>query len=363
MKKKVNIFISLLLTMSIMFGCSQKQGESKDIMKNKIAESMTNVKTTSEIKQLEDGLSAVTFKGDYGFDKYINDGGASSDKDVINFLKNTVLSNVDIEFKGSIFGCGTISAVNSNNDKMFGRNFDWNSCDALIVKTKPSNGYSSISTVNMDFIKSGTGLSLNLLPDNIKTIAALYAPLDGMNEKGLCVAVNMIQDSDTIEQNSNKPDITTTTAIRLLLDKAADVDEAVTLLEQYDMHASMGMMIHFAISDANGKSIAVEYIDNKMVVTETPVLTNFYISQGEKYGIGTNQSHERYDILMKALSDNSNMNAEQVKNALDSVSKDNFNEYESTEWSIVFNQTSGEVIYYHRENYDNGYIFNVKDGD
>ncbi|MCI8805818.1 MAG: linear amide C-N hydrolase [Clostridiales bacterium] len=363
MKKKVNIFISLLLTMSIMFGCSQKQGESKDIMKNKIAESMTNVKTTSEIKQLEDGLSAVTFKGDYGFDKYINDGGASSDKDVINFLKNTVLSNVDIEFKGSIFGCGTISAVNSNNDKMFGRNFDWNSCDALIVKTKPSNGYSSISTVNMDFIKSGTGLSLNLLPDNIKTIAALYAPLDGMNEKGLCVAVNMIQDSDTIEQNSNKPDITTTTAIRLLLDKAADVDEAVTLLEQYDMHASMGMMIHFAISDANGKSIAIEYIDNKMVVTETPVLTNFYISQGEKYGIGTNQSHERYDILMKALSDNSNMNAEQVKNALDSVSKDNFNEYESTEWSIVFNQTSGEVIYYHRENYDNGYIFNVKDGD
>ena len=363
MKKKVNIFISLLLTMSIMFGCSQKQGESKDIMKNKTAESMTNVKTTSEIKQLEDGLSAVTFKGDYGFDKYINDGGASSDKDVINFLKNTVLSNADMEFKGSIFGCGTISAVNSNNDKMFGRNFDWNSCDALIVKTKPSNGYSSISTVNMDFIKSGTGLSLNLLPDNIKTIAALYAPLDGMNEKGLCVAVNMIQDSDTIEQNSNKPDITTTTAIRLLLDKAADVDEAVTLLEQYDMHASMGMMIHFAISDANGKSIAIEYIDNKMVVTETPVLTNFYISQGEKYGIGTNQSHERYDILMKALSDNSNMNAEQVKNALDSVSKDNFNEYESTEWSIVFNQTSGEVIYYHRENYDNGYIFNVKDGD
>ena len=117
MKKKVNIFISLLLTMSIMFGCSQKQGESKDIMKNKIAESMTNVKTTSEIKQLEDGLSAVTFKGDYGFDKYINDGGASSDKDVINFLKNTVLSNVDIEFKGSIFGCGTISAVNSNNER------------------------------------------------------------------------------------------------------------------------------------------------------------------------------------------------------------------------------------------------------
>ncbi len=364
MKKKLNIFIPILLTMSIMFGCSQKQGESKYIMyKNKTSESMTNIKTTSEIKQLEDGLSAVTFKGDYVFDKYIDGGGASSDKDVINFLKDNILSNADIEFKRGIFGCSTIAAVNSNNDKIFGRNFDWNNCDALIVKAKPDNGYASISTVNMDFVKSSAGLPLNLLSDNVKTIAALYAPLDGMNEKGLCVAVNMIQDSDTIEQESDKPDITTTTAIRLLLDKASDVDEAITLLEQYDMHASMGMMVHFAISDAKGKSLAVEYIDNKMTVTETSLLTNFYISQGEKYGIGTKQSHERYDILMKALSDNSYMNAEQVKNALDSVSKDNFNEYESTEWSIVFNQTNGEVIYYHRENYDNGYTFNIKDGD
>jgi hypothetical protein len=52
-----------------------------------------------------------------------------------------------------------------------------------------------------------------------------------------------------------------------------------------------------------------------------------------------------------------------MKNALDSVSKDNFNEYEATEWSIIFNQTSGEVTYYHRENYQNGYTFDVKGGD
>ncbi len=213
----------------------------------------------------------------------------------------------------------------------------------------------------MDFIQTNAGFSLDLLPDNMKTIAALYAPLDGMNEKGLCVAVNMISDNTTIEQNSSKPDITTTTAIRLLLDKAANVDEAITLLQQYDMHASMGMMVHFAISDASGKSVAVEYINHEMIVTETPILTNFYVSEGEKYGIGSKQSHERYDILTKALSENHNMTVEQMKNALDSVSKDNFNEYESTEWSIVFNQTSGEVIYYHRENYQNGYSFHVKE--
>lgn len=231
------------------------------------------------------------------------------------------------------------------------------------MQSKPPTGYASISTVNMDFIQTSAGFLLDLLPDNIKTIAALYAPLDGMNEKGLCVAVNMISDNTKIEQNSNKPDITTTTAIRLLLDKAANVEEAIALLQQYDMHASMGMMVHFAISDVSGKSVVVEYINNEMLVTETPVLTNFYVSEAKKYGIGSAQSHERYDILTKVLFDNDNITTEQMKNALDSVSKDNFNEYEATEWSIIFNQTSGEVTYYHRENYQNGYTFDVKGGD
>ena len=44
---------------------------------------------------------------------------------------------------------------------------------------------------------------------------------------------------------------------------------------------------------------------------------------------------------------------------LDSVSKDNFGEFESTEWSIVFNQSNGEVRYYHRENYQQGYVFYI----
>ncbi|MEY8321312.1 linear amide C-N hydrolase [Lachnospiraceae bacterium 46-61] len=358
MKRKMCILLSVFFTISTLTACSANQQQNI----GKYAMNTTNtIKTNSEIKILENGLSTVQFKGEYYFDKYIEQGGASSDKEVIQFLKDNILSNADIEFQSNIFGCSTISTSDTEKNKLFGRNFDWNHCNALIVQSKPPVGYRSISTVNMDFIQTSAGFSLDLLPDNMKTIAALYAPLDGMNEKGLCVAVNMISDNTTIEQNSSKPDITTTTAIRLLLDKAANVDEAITLLQQYDMHASMGMMVHFAISDASGKSVAVEYINHEMIVTETPILTNFYVSEGEKYGIGSKQSHERYDILTKALSKNHNMTVEQMKNALDSVSKDNFNEYESTEWSIVFNQTSGEVIYYHRENYQNGYSFHVKE--
>lgn len=307
--------------------------------------------------ELEKGFSAVRYDGDYGFDRFLSEGGASSDKEVVGFLTESLLSGTDIGFNGNIFGCSTIALQTPEGESLFGRNFDWNHCEAMVVLSYPENGYASISTVNLDFISQGGLAGMAMKQDKIKTIAALYAPLDGMNEKGLAVSVNMIQDSATIEQDTEKPDITTTTAIRLLLDKAATVDEALKLLGQYDMHASMGMMVHFALADTDGKSVAVEYVGNEMVVTETPVLTNFYLAQGEKNGIGTAQSHTRYDMLMERLEESGTMDTEDVRDALGSVSKGNFGEFESTEWSIVFNQTNGQAVYYHRENYEQGYTF------
>ena len=138
------------------------------------------------------------------------------------------------------------------------------------------------------------------------------------------------------------------------------MDEALELLRQYDLHGSMGMMIHFAIADSAGRSVAVEYVDNEMVITETPVLTNFYLAEGEKQGIGTEQSHERYDILRNKLEETPQMEMEDVRDALDRVSKDNFGEFESTEWSIVMNLSEGEARYYHRENYNRNYTFRLE---
>lgn len=352
--------ISAILPAIILSSCSGDIPEA--VIETQTEGKITNItaEVTDKISRLENGLTAVKYTGDYKFAEFLENGGAKNDSEVISYIAENLLSGADyLVFAGNSFGCSTISVKNDGGGYLFGRNFDWDGCNAMIVQTAPSTGYASISTVNADFI-SASGMDISKIPDNVLALAGIYAPLDGMNEKGLCVSVNMISDSEKTDQNTAKADITTTTAVRLLLDNATDTDEAIALLKQHDFHTSMGMTVHFAIADNKGKSVCVEYIGNEIIVTETPIVTNFYFAEGNKNGIGTEQSHQRYNILNALLSESESFDMNGVRDALDSVSKDNFNEFESTEWSVVFNQQTGEAHYYHRENYLKKYIFYIE---
>ena len=317
------------------------------------ASAVTNSEN-AKITELEKGLSHSSYSGDYKFAQFLAEGGAKNDNEVIAFLSKNLIGSGLSGFGVGNFGCSALTAKGENG-YYFGRNFDWYNCNALVVEAYPTSGYASICTVNLDFI----GSFANALDDNALTLAAIYAPIDGMNEKGLCVSVNMIEDNERVDQKTDKPDITTTTAVRLLLDNAADVDEALELLGQYDMHASKGLTVHFAVADANGKCVAVEYLNGEMIVTETPVVTNLYFAEGPKKDKGTQQSHERYEILTRTLSENGSFTADDVMNALESVSKHNWHEGETTEWSAVFDQSTGEAVYCHRENYGKKYTFRI----
>lgn len=311
--------------------------------------------------QLEDGLYAVEFQGDDLFETFLQQGGAAGDLGVMQFLAKQ--AQIEIPFSTDrLFGCSTISVVDEKGNHLFGRNFDWDRCEALVVVSKPQTGYASISTVNMDFITQNANGEAKqwLQQDELLTFAALYAPLDGMNEKGFAISVNMIQDTKSIAQSGQAADITTTTAVRMLLNKAANVEEALQLLQNYNMHASQGLMIHFALTDTTGRSVAVEYVDNVMQVVETSILTNFYVAEGSRYGIGTAQSQERFRILQQALESQKTFDRTQVRDVLDSVSKDNFDEFASTEWSTVYRLNEGKADYYHREQYDRCYTFDLK---
>ena len=59
---------------------------------------------------------------------------------------------------------GAYSAARTRH-QLFGRNFDWQTCNAMVVTSEPSQGYASIPTVNLGFIsQAGGSLNQNIVP-------------------------------------------------------------------------------------------------------------------------------------------------------------------------------------------------------
>lgn len=127
-------------------------------------ENVIRINPAEEITELETGLSAVRYEGDYGFDTFLEQGGADTDAGVAAWLAS--LLEQELSFSGTSFGCSTLSVENRDGGYLFGRNFDWNACNGLIVSAKPENGYASVSTVNLDFVRAG-GMDISKLPDQM----------------------------------------------------------------------------------------------------------------------------------------------------------------------------------------------------
>ena len=328
----------------------------------------TFIKAANSVEKLEDGLYAMEFAGDDGFDAFLAQGGADSDGGVADYLISFLshgFYKTDSKVQTGDFGCSTIFTQDANGTYFFGRNYDWAECQAMIVHNKPKNGYESVSTCCLDFL----GFGDSYVPDGsmmerIQSIAALYVPLDGMNSAGLVVADLVAGDNEETRQKNGKADLTTTTAIRLLLNQAATVDEAIALLKQYDMHSSIGMAHHLSIADAHGRSVVVEYVNGEMLVTETCVVTNHYLSACEKQGLGSAQSHERYDTLAAHTGP---AGAGEVRALLENVAQKNYPQtkdaYEKTMWSIVYCPEKHNADFYFAENYEHKYILNLSENN
>ena len=214
-RKWLRGFFLLLVLLVVLTGCIRMEKPMEQNTDTALNSTSSHEEDTEEIAvtpsaevvELENGFSVVRHDGDDGFDGFLSQGGASSDGEVVAYLAENLLSGLDLgDIVGGIFGCSTIASENRAGEKLFGRNFDWENCEAMIVASYPENGYASLSTVNMDFITQNVSgaVEIAMRADEVKTLAALYAPLDGMNEAGLAVSVNMIQDSATISQDTGK---------------------------------------------------------------------------------------------------------------------------------------------------------------
>ena len=307
------------------------------------------VKAAQSVRKLEEGLYYMEYSGDYGFDAFLEKGGASSEAAMAEYITSFLSGGFvkgGAESAPQNFGCSTLT-VNS----LMGRNFDWEGEEgcAIIIHTKPQNGYESYSTNWLDFLGFGQNWKPEGFANQYMALAAIYVPLDGINEKGLCVADLINGDNEQTHQQTDKADLTTNTAIRLLLDKAATVDEAIALLEQYDMNSAIGMSHHLAISDATGRSVVVEYIGGEMFVTETPAVTNHYLTEGAKYCIGNPESIARYEKLLETAGSISC--AEDMRGTMEAVS------YPSTRWSIVYDTAAKAFDFYWNRQFETPYRF------
>ena len=330
----------------------------------------TQLTAAMTIEKLDDNLWAMEYKGDYGFDGFLEQGGAKSDAEMGDYIASFLSHGFwkpDTSTAGGNYGCSTVTVTSPDGAALFGRNFDWEECDKMLVHTVPKNGYESIATCNLDFLGFGEDWKPDgSMGDKFMALASVYAILDGMNEKGLCVADLMVSHEEGVDQNTDKPDITIVSGLRLLLDKAANVEEALELLSQYDMHFSLGRAQHFSLSDAAGRSVAVEWKNGEMVVTDTPVVTNFYL-HGDDGTSGSGQSYVRFNTLTQRRNAAKGvMTAEDVRAALAAVAQSNFpgeNGGEKTCWSCVYDQLELTATFYDTEDWAQPYALSLGEKD
>ena len=298
--------------------------------------------TLSSLKSVDQHpLYTMTYKGDYGFDEFLQIG-ASSDQDIEEFVIKRLLKGLNIDLKLTSAGCTVFAAENKNGERIFGRNFDFDYAPAILLTTKPNNGYESISMVNLVF----AGYGKNKLPqkysfNSFLTLAAPYLPFDGMNEKGVAIALLAVPYSEP-PQDPEKITLNTTTAIRLVLDKAKNTEEAMDLLKQYNYYFSGGIDCHYLIADSKGKTVLVEFMENEVKFIEVKesyqIASNFISYNNLNIGEGADE-FERYDIINQYLTDSKGIVGED--NAMDLLKQVSCNE--RTQWSAVYNQQTGSI--------------------
>jgi hypothetical protein len=226
------------------------------------------MKAVNSVRVLDKNIYLMDFNSDYNLDGLLNEG-ISSVAEIFKFVsgrshlsKKRVFAGIDA---GG--GCSTFDAFTLEGDHILARNFDFRDAPFFVVWTHPKDRYASVSVVDANFLLYGKKIRQNSL-GSVKTLLAPYCCVDGINEKGLAIAVLQIKAAPTKQNDKTKKNITTTTMIRAVLDTCANVDEAVDFISAYNMHDSLFCSYHYQIVDKSGRSVVVEYIDNKLYVYE-----------------------------------------------------------------------------------------------
>ncbi|MFE3453546.1 linear amide C-N hydrolase [Nonomuraea sp. NPDC059194] len=256
-------------------------------------------RTSASIRRLDDlPLYEMTFHGGY---------------DIEAPLTKDELARKDEGWACSLFHRGT----------EFGRNFDWYPNPAIVVRSDPPDGYASLSVVDAYYLLGKRDPADLADPAQRRRLAhAVLAPFDGMNEKGLAVGMASTPDADLPVPDPAKPTLNDVRIMRVLLDRAATVDEALTLMRAYNIDFSDGPQVHYLIADRSGATAVVEYGKGRMNVVKDRVLTNWSVVSGTP-----DERHRRLTATVDTKTDGLDL--------LRSVAQGH------TRWSVVYDLKAG----------------------
>jgi hypothetical protein len=295
------------------------------------------------LKRVDDyPLYVMHLYGDYGFDEFLKEG----------VQAEHTLPPAENAYAGT-WGCSVFAALYPGGDLLLGRNFDWFNRPTLLLFTDPPAGYASASLVDISYL--GFGTEEPSWSERTRLLDAPYLPFDGINEYGLAVGM-MAVPSAQAGHDPQRVTVDSLQAMRLLLDKARSVDEAISLLEQYNIDFEEGPPLHYLVADRFGSSAVVEFIDGKTNIlrNEQPwqVATNFLLSGFSPDGAkGQCWRYARaYEALERA---GGRLSQQEAMDLLRSISQD------ITMWSVVYNLSSGEISVAMGRQYDRVHHFRL----
>lgn len=342
-------------------------------------------------EHLDGSVYTMNVKGDFYLDDFVEQGGVKSDSELIDFVTAKITKGlIPMSISDPEIGCSSFTATTAGGDVVFGRNYDFSKTNTAIVTTEANEGrHATISTVDLQFLGMDVNSDVTDMIDKIVCLAAPYAPLDGINDAGVSCGIYMTYQggAETVatDQDTDKPDFTSTTLLRLILDYADNVDEAIEIARNYDLHDSAKTSYHYMVADASGRSAILEWVgdadanDNDGSARELVVhyndaddyvgqreaesdfqwITNFVVNPGY-YDLSVpedKKGYDRYERIYQELNATGGVVADEqaAMDILAIVGRRTWNNDDGngcTVHSVVYNLTDKTAMWIPNENYD-----------
>ena len=340
---------------------------------------------------LDGAVYTMHVKGGFYLDDFVEQGGVESDRELINFVTEKITKGlIPMNISNPKVGCASFTAKSESGDMLFGRNYDYAKTNTCIVFTEANKGrHATISTVDLQFLGMDVNKNVEGLLNKVTCLAATYAPLDGINDAGVSCGIYMTYQGGNrtvaTNQDTDKPDFTSTTLLRLILDYADDVEEAVEIASSYDLHDSAGTSYHYMVADASGRSVILEWVgetdasDNYGSARELKVtyndddahigemeaesdfqwITNFIIQPGyyAQSKADDKKGYDRYEKIYQELTKNKGIvkDEDAAMEILEAVGRRTWNNDDGngcTVHSVVYNLTDRTMLWVANENFD-----------